>query len=386
MRVLTIGTDRKLFEEGSAVRARVLEYGKLFDELHVVVFNNRFNVKDSRLKVEQIAPNCWIYPTNSWSRWFYVSGAFRIGRRILSKSFTLNPPSWVIDSQDPFECGLVAKKLSVKFKIPLQIQIHTDFLSPYFTRFSFLNWLRVRIARKVLPSASAIRVVSQRIKDSLATYKPQLTTKITVLPIFTNIKKFADAEPTFDLKQKYPHWSFVMLAVGRFTQEKNFIFALEVLKETLKKYPKTGLVIVGDGPLKDNLARQVNFLGLANNVVFEPWQNDLTSYYKTANLFLQTSFYEGFGLVLLEALASGCPAVSSDVGIASELLNHKGHSFVCSVNDLECFCSKIYNLIEDNQLRMFFSTQISPSVIMPFIQSEEGYLGAYKSSVESAVS
>ena len=50
MKVITIGTDRKIFEEGSAVRERMVEYGKLFEKLEVIVFSNRSMNYESRIK------------------------------------------------------------------------------------------------------------------------------------------------------------------------------------------------------------------------------------------------------------------------------------------------------------------------------------------------
>jgi len=266
----------------------------------------------------------------------------------------------------------------------LHVQIHTDFLSPYFASLSLLNRLRVFIAKRVLAHASAIRVVSQRIKNSLLQTKNyKLKTAPIVLPIFTDLDKFKSATPTFSLQEKYRDWGFIILIASRLSEEKNVGFAFEILRELLKKYPKTGLVIVGAGPLESELKLQVTSYKLHDSVVFEGWQDDLVSYYKTSNLFLQTSLYEGFGLSLLEAMASGCPSVSSDVGIASELLNHKGHSFVCPVNNLSCFVSAISQFIEDNQLRTFFSTQIAPSAVLEFSQNKTEYLEAYKESIES---
>ncbi|KKU68874.1 MAG: Glycosyl transferase group 1 [Parcubacteria group bacterium GW2011_GWA2_47_16] len=381
MKVLSIGSDRKLFEEGSSVRQRAIEYAGLFEELHIVVFSS----KKLEAKSLQLTANCWVYSTNSWSRWFYIWGAIRIGKRIIRDSkFSIHDS---VTAQDPFECGFAAYKIARRFKFPLHIQVHTDFLSPYFASLSLLNRIRVHIARRVLPQAKAIRVVSQRIKNSLIQdlrFKIK-DSKITVLPIWTDLKKFTAGIPSFDLKQKYPEWSFIIVAVGRYSPEKNFTFAIEVLKQLVKKYPKTGLVMVGEGPLRGELERAVWRAGLYEHVAFEPWQTDLTSYYKTANLFIQTSLYEGFGLALLEAVASGCLAVSSDVGVAPELLNHKGHSFVCSVNDIECFVRTISGLVEDNQLRTFFSLDVAPSVIVPFLVTKENYLTAYKESIKSAL-
>ncbi len=395
MKILSISTDRKIFEEGSSVRQRAVEYAGLFDELHVVVFNNRFKIKDSTrpnvpirsgrgLKVEQIGQNCWIYPTNSWSRWFYIWDAIRIGRAILSKPSTLNPVPWVLDSQDPFECGLVAMKLSRKNKLPLRVQIHTDFMSPFFSSLSFLNRIRVRIAKRVLPYATSIRVVSERIKESLLkTTNYKLKTAPLVLPIFTDIKKIQETNPIFDLKKKYPDWHFIILVVARLSNEKNISQVLEIMSRLLRNYPRIGMVIVGEGPLKESLKSKVKSQKLENNVVFEGRQEDVISYYKTAHLFIQTSLYEGFGLALLEAVASGCPAVSSDVGIAPELLSYPDQQFVCPVGDTECFVSLISRFIEDNRLRELFTLDIAPIAVGQFTQSKEAYLRAYKETFNS---
>lgn len=387
MKILSIGSDRKLFEEGSAVRARAIEYASLFDELHIIVFNNRFKIKDLRFKSGrlQIAGNAWIYPTNSLSRWLYIFDAIRIGSRIVRDSRFVIHDS-VLTAQDPFECGFVASRIARRFNLPLHIQIHTDFLSPYFTGNSLLNRIRLLIARKVLPRANAIRVVSARIKNSLlqaTNYKLQAVPMI--LPIFTDVQQFVSTQPSFDLKQKYPQWEFIILVAGRLSSEKNVGFALRVFRELLKKYPKIGMVIVGSGPLGKSLQLVADSLKLRDSIAFESWQSDLAPYYKTADLFLFTSLYEGFGLTLLEAVASGCPTVSSDVGVASELLNHKGRFFVCPVNDFDCFVRKASELIENDQLREFFSAQIAPSATLPFIKSKEEYLKAYKVSIESAV-
>ena len=78
MKVISIGTDRKLFEKGSAVLARNIEYASKIDELHIVVFS----LKKLRLEPFSIG-NLHIYPTNSTYRFFYIFDAFRIGKQII---------------------------------------------------------------------------------------------------------------------------------------------------------------------------------------------------------------------------------------------------------------------------------------------------------------
>ena len=155
MKVLMISTDRLIFTTGSEVRRRMLDYGELFTELRVIVFTN----KKLNYQKEQLTENIFVYPTNSINRFGYLWQAIRIGKIILGDG-----QDWVITSQDPFETGLVAWWLKRQKKINWQAQIHTDFLSPFFARESWLNWLRVKMARWLLPQADKIRVVSERIK------------------------------------------------------------------------------------------------------------------------------------------------------------------------------------------------------------------------------
>ncbi|MEK7390670.1 MAG: glycosyltransferase, partial [Patescibacteria group bacterium] len=384
-KVISISTDRNIFKENSAVQARQIEYGALFDELHIVVFTKLTSFLPSKI---QIAPNVWAYGTHSLSKLLHISQAVKIAERIIAenkKSGEFTPESSVITVQDPFETGLVGSKLKKKFGLPLHIQIHTDFLNPYFAKQSLLNKFRVKMAKKLLPQADAIRVVSRRIADNLSelsgislnpgaateTLKPKAvpesqTSRIvspTILPIFVDIKKIKDAPVTVDLKNKYPQFNFIILMASRLTNEKNISFAIKVFEKLVSVYPKIGLVVAGSGPEGKKLVSLAKRLKIAKNVIFEPWQDNLSSYYKTANLFLLTSNYEGYGLTLVEAVASRCPVVSTDVGAASELLRDEKNrevsgvpsvssiSSVCPVGDTACFFNKISAFIENPGIR-----------------------------------
>ena len=71
---------------------------------------------------------------------------------------------------------------------------------------------------------------------------------------------------------------------SRLTKEKNIGLAVE----SLPNDAKIGLVIVGDGPEKEKLKFQVSSFKLQDNIIFEPWPDDIVSYYKTTDLFLLT--------------------------------------------------------------------------------------------------
>ena len=326
--LLMISTDRKIFEHGSAVRARMVEYGRDLGELHIIIFAK----KEAGFTEQKISENVFVYPTQSRTKLGYIFDAIKIGREILSKNHQLSTNNYSISCQDPFETGLVGTRLSQKFSLPLELQIHTDIGSPYFT-YSFLNKVRMVLARYTLPKASHVRVVSVRIQKYLVEYLKIDTAKIEIRPIQVDVERLKNTPVVVDLHKKYPQFKKIVLMASRLEKEKNIAFAVRVWKKVLETVPSAGLVIVGSGREESALKYLVKKIGLEKTVIFEPWTDSLASYYRSADVFLLTSFFEGYGMTLVEANTLGCAIVSSDVGIAPEISNIT----VCPVNDEECF-------------------------------------------------
>lgn len=317
MKIISIGSDRDLFREGSEVRKRQLIFAQKHKRVEIIVFA----LRKLGLAAADLSPVLRIIPTNSRSRWLYIFDAIRIGRALSAAD--------LITAQDPFESGLAAWRIAKLTGAKLELQIHTDFMNPYFAKQSFLNVLRVFIARRLLPRADYIRTVSQRIKDSLSLGDWRLKSEPTVQPVNVDLEKFKNAPVVHDLHKKYPRFDKIILMASRLTWEKNISLAIQAMAEVIKSCPLAGLVVVGSGPLEAELKRKVKSLRLSDSVVFEDWTDDLPAYYKSADLFLLTSFYEGYGRTILEARAAGCPVVSTDVGVARE-----AGAIIASVSDL----------------------------------------------------
>ena len=364
MKILMIGTDKKIFEDGSEARQRMIEYGRLAEQLYIIVFTKRIK----NLQRIALSENTFLYPTNSFSRWCYIFDAVKIAKKIIENS----GGKFLITSQDPFEIGLAGWLVARKFKIPLQLQIHTDFLNSYFRQESFLNKIRVRLAKFLISRAACVRVVSERIKSSLNSNPPaggQIpNSKISVLPIFIDAEKIKNAPIKTDLRRKYPQFDFIILTASRLTAEKNIGLAVEAMAEVIKDYPKIGLIIAGNGPEKENLESKISNLKINENIIIEDWADDLASYYKTADLFLLTSNYEGYGRTLIEAAVSGCRVISSDVGVADEILPKEN---IFEVGNKEQLKEKILKAVR-GELKMPNTGYLAK---MP---TKEEYLRAYK--------
>ena len=360
MRILSISTDRKAFEAGSAVRSRFLDYGRLVDEFHVIVFAK----KSLGFKEESFPPNIFLYPTNSRTIVGYVLGAIKQGLKLEYRNVRID----VVTTQDPFETGLVGLTLARLLGAKLHIQIHTDFMSPYFAKESLKNRMRVRLAKLILPRADRVRVVSERIKKSLEGIVKE-GTPITILPIIID-GKYSD-NTSYDLKKKYPQFEKHILMASRLSPEKNVILALEAMKEISAKHPRVGLIIVGSGPEETRLKDFVQKNHLSNNVIFEGWSENLGPYYKTADVFLLTSNYEGYAMTVVEALSFGCPVIMTDVGCAGEVVKDRENGLVVPVGDSGALTRALAHVVTGGQ-----AFTINP----PHILDKEEYLKRYRNS------
>ncbi len=116
----------------------------------------------------------------------------------------------------------------------------------------------------------------------------------------------------------------LVLLIGRLVYEKGFQIALEAMPELIARLPGTRFLVAGSGTHEDELRRQAAELGLLHHGTFLGWIGDdvLHSLYRIADVCVVPSIYEPFGLVALEAMASGCPCIVADTGGLREVVPH----------------------------------------------------------------
>jgi glycosyltransferase involved in cell wall biosynthesis len=111
-----------------------------------------------------------------------------------------------------------------------------------------------------------------------------------------------------------PEDAFVIGHVGRFREEKNHAFLIEVAARFFEHEPNAYLLLVGDGPLREATEQHAKDLGIRDHVVFAESRSDVPDLMRGAmDMFVLPSFYEALPLVLLEAQAAGLPCLISDV-------------------------------------------------------------------------
>jgi glycogen(starch) synthase len=118
----------------------------------------------------------------------------------------------------------------------------------------------------------------------------------------------------------------LVLLIGRLVYEKGFQLALEAMPGVIEAAPGTRFLVAGSGTHEEELKKQAEELGLMEHGTFLGWIGDdvLRSLYAIADLTVVPSIYEPFGLVALEAMASGCPVIVADTGGLREVVPPEG--------------------------------------------------------------
>ena len=118
------------------------------------------------------------------------------------------------------------------------------------------------------------------------------------------------------------------LAVGRFSrQHKGFDLLIKAFNIFAKQNEDWTLDIVGEGVEEELYRKLITEYGLANRITIHPFTNHIQSYYSNAQIYVLSSRWEGFGLVLVEAMAHGLPIVSSDLPTSQEFMGDFGLYF-----------------------------------------------------------
>lgn len=144
----------------------------------------------------------------------------------------------------------------------------------------------------------------------------------------------------------------VVLSIGRHVPPKNFPLLVDIWATLTKRHPEWTLKIVGGGYAKQALINKVQAMGLENSILIEDETHDIHSYYQEASIFVMTSKFEGFGMVLAEAQSYAVPSVAFTCPFGPKDIIEDGVTgYHVEPNDKESFAKKLEQLMLNTELR-----------------------------------
>jgi len=190
--------------------------------------------------------------------------------------------------------------------------------------------------------------VSQAARDFIYRYFPG---DYEIIPNGIDLERFSDKVPPVE---KYRDDKLNILFVGRLEERKGFKYLLAAYERVKKEYPQCRLIVVSP---TGQLSRKYEKLAAKRNlkdVVFAGYVSfeDLPEYYNTADVFCTPATgWESFGMVLLEAMATGKPIVATDIPGFAGLINHGVEGLLIKPRDEKALASALLSLLKDKAMR-----------------------------------
>lgn len=155
------------------------------------------------------------------------------------------------------------------------------------------------------------------------------------------------------LRQKWnlPPDAPVVGMACRLVEQKGVVYGLRAFAQIAPEFPESHLIIAGEGPLRDFLGAESEKLNLDGRVHFVGWLDDVPAMLAGLDIFLSPSLWEGFGLVLLEAMSCRVPIVASRVSAIPEVIQHEETGLLVPPRDVSALADALRILLHDPVLR-----------------------------------
>jgi len=253
----------------------------------------------------------------------------------------------------PFVAHYAGLEIARTLGVPVTASYHTYFEEylhhyvPFLPRRT-LKAVARRFSRQQCNELDAIIVPSKAMAETLLEYG--ITRPLHILPTGLREERFANGDgEAFRRRHGIPPERPLLLFVGRVAFEKNIEFLLDVVQRVRQTRPDVLFLITGEGPALAGLRKHAQTMGLEQNVRFLGYldrRQALTDCYQAADLFVFASRTETQGLVLLEAMALGCPVQALSIMGTRDILENTPGAIVAEDNPA-AFAAQTLSLLED---------------------------------------
>jgi glycosyltransferase involved in cell wall biosynthesis len=221
------------------------------------------------------------------------------------------------------------------------------------------SMLLTRICSFIIRQSDAVTVNSRYTRQQLVTLVPGSEQKIRIIPMGVDLESFYQHTTVTEMNRLRPER--IILNVGRLIELKGTRFLIEAMPLVVRAVPGAMLVIIGTGPEEEYLVKRVRELCLDDHVQFLGTirHDELAPYYQDADVFVLSSITiagttEGLGVVLLEAMASGCPVIGTDTGGIPDIIIDGENGFLVPEQRPDIIAERIVRIVADTELQEKF--------------------------------
>lgn len=295
------------------------------------------NVEQRQLGLQMYSQYRYAYPKRLWKKYVLRSHL----KRALSKVVKEINPDFLIGISH-FRADIVCT-IDCKTKKIIESHVPRSFIEN--TNNKYINdiykrYYDMRYFHVIEKKADMIITLTERDRELWSEAK-----RVETIPNFSNLH----------IDQVCDHKKKRVITVGRLSKEKGFDRLLVIWKLVVHKHPDWQLDIFGDGDMKNKLELKIK-LGNIKNVTLCGTTNQISKELSKSSICVSTSYYEGFSLVLLEAITHGVPCVAFDCPYGPRTIIEDGKcGYLVENGHIPQFVEKLCTLMENEQLRLEFS-------------------------------
>ena len=161
-------------------------------------------------------------------------------------------------------------------------------------------------------------------------------------------------EQKFKLLYERSNGEVVLGNAGRLSEEKGHIYLIELARKLKDKNYNFKILIAGKGKMDTKLRKYAKTLDVEDKIVFMGFIDNIKSFNKSIDVFILTSLYEGFGYVMVEAMAVAKPVVAFDIKSSSEIVENNQTGYIVKKADVDELAEATEKLLNNEQQRIEF--------------------------------
>ncbi len=376
-RILFISTDVSLLNQTKTSLDGYAALADVFDEVHIVIL--RAGIK-ARTPVLRVADNVWVYVATSKHLWSTVWSGWQLIQDQFEFADGFRPD--LIVARDPLQSAALAYIVGAHYKRPTQLHIVGQFaklISEIKNQRWYKRWLLDFIVGKFL----SVRTPSEEIATQIKNRWPEVL-DVAVLPQYRPVKNLVNLPRTQYLQQKFPQFSFIILYIGALSHNSTAFRALDAVRSALSN-PRVGMVMVGDGPARNEFIKRAKLLGIYEHVVFERTADDINQYLLSADTMLITDTDAAGDDWSLYGAAAGVPMIMSRTAFRRDLFETSEAALVCDEMDVVGMTKAVSQILNDAATRIRLRELERTVVATRLHDDPESYRVAYRLSVEEAI-
>ena len=237
--------------------------------------------------------------------------------------------------------------LSLKAKVTISYRAN---VSAFLNRNQVFGYKHKLLVYYTLKSASGAVVSSHGVKEDLVKNFGARESKIKVIPNSINSEGIRLLSgDNIDIRKDCP---WVVTSARLDPVQKDFLALLKAFR-IVRQSLKAKLLIIGEGPLREKIISWIKEMSLDEDILLIGFQKNPFKYISKAEVFVLSSFVEGFGNVIIEAMALGIPVISTDCPSGpGEIIDHGVNGFLVPVGDYRSIAEYILEILHNGFLRL----------------------------------